>query len=142
MTHTPDEIKKGLELCIAGVYDCCRCSYHEVGNGDCVTDVKCDVLAYIQQLESDNAQQARCIENLTDKLNATNDALPRWISVKERLPEKCEFVLCIVRYGEDAWNHELGFVLINKWVHPGRSDGTVTHWMPLPEPPKKEDTNA
>jgi hypothetical protein len=64
------------------------------------------------------------------------DKCHRWISVEERLPENCEFVLCIVRYGEDAWNHELGFVLNDKWVHPGRSDGTVTHWMPLPEPPE------
>lgn len=63
----------------------------------------------------------------------------RWISVEERLPENCEFVLCIVRYGEDAWNYELGFVLNNKWVHPGRSDGTVTHWMPLPQPPEMKE---
>lgn len=70
--------------------------------------------------------------------NDAVDEMPRWISVEERLPEKCEYVICIVRFGEDAWNHELGFVINNSWVHAGRSDGIVTHWMPLPEPPKEE----
>lgn len=133
MTRTPDEIKKGLELCIAGVYDCCRCSYHEVGNGDCVTDVKCDALDYIQQLEADNAQQARCIENMTDKLNATNDALPRWISVEERMPEKHKGV--IVHCND-------GFLTLmcydgRDWQWNGKQDNSVTHWMPLPQPPKE-----
>lgn len=113
---TPEEIKKGLECCLD---DCDRvgnCPYS--GTFGCDECLKRDALAYIEKLEAQ---------------------IPRWIPVEERLPDKCEFVLCIVRYGEDAWNHELGFVLNNKWVHPGRIDGTVTHWMPLPEPPTKED---
>lgn len=32
-----------------------------------------DTLALIQQLQDDNAQLNRCIENMTDKLNAMND---------------------------------------------------------------------
>lgn len=98
-----------------------------------------DALAYIQQLESDNAQQARCIENLTDKLNATNDALPRWISVEERLPEKGVFV--VVYYGHfignlmdvymwdgECWRSSTGYL---------EDAENITHWMPLPEPPKE-----
>ena len=150
---TPDEIKKGLELCIAGVYDCCHCSYHEVGNGDCVTDVKCDALAYIQQLEADNAQLNRCIENMTDKLNATNDALPRWISVEERLPETCaetrSFYHSVAVLASENGRIMMGYFTTSK------DDGSFdfagvdshkkfydfakpSHWMPLPEPPKEE----
>lgn len=84
-----------------------------------------------------NAARA-CVDGKVVDSEVEIATFPRWISVEDRLPENCEFVLCIVRYGEDAWNHELGFVLNNKWVHPGRSDGTVTHWMPLPEAPKEE----
>ncbi len=61
---------------------------------------------------------------------------PRWISVEERLPEDCgERVLvrlnddCIVghpRMDTDRLNRGM-------WVRYGDN---VTHWMPLPEPPK------
>lgn len=59
--------------------------------------------------------------------------------MEERLPGEVESVLCIVRYGEDAFDYELGFFLRNKWHTAGRSDGVVSHWMPLPEPPKEEE---
>lgn len=63
-----------------------------------------------------------------------------WISVKDRLPESCETVLIysanerFVSTGyywsaEKRWN-QIGnrFLLF-----------TITHWMPLPEPPKESD---
>ena len=60
---TPEEIKKGLEICIAD--ESCRdCPYN---NGNCDMQLERDALAYIQQLE---AQQQR------------------WISVGERLPDE------------------------------------------------------
>lgn len=121
---TPDEIKKGME-----------------GLKFIANAVRIDnALSYIQRLEADNAQQARCIENLTDKLNATNDALPRWISVEERLPEKGVFV--VVYYGHfignlmdvymwdgECWRSSSGYL---------EDAENITHWMPLPEPPKEE----
>lgn len=77
--------------------------------------------------------------------------MAEWISVKERLPEKSgSYLVCyktgvvkIITYftGTIAPNHETwcedgpGFyILINK-VGYNISD-SVTHWMPLPEPPK------
>ena len=60
-----------------------------------------------------------------------NEAVtPRWISVKDRLPEVCENVLV---YGID------GFVDIGCLGNYGEWEGCEsipTHWMPLPEPPK------
>ena len=76
MERTPDEIKKGLECCSED--GCKSCPYEQ----DCYTTdgfsaLAADALALIQQLQDDNAQQARCIENMTDKLNAMNDEVAK-----------------------------------------------------------------
>ncbi len=140
---TPDEIKKGLECC----NEMCdsSCPYWE--DSECPISVRNDALAYIKQLEADNAQQARCIENLTDKLNATNDALPCWISVEERLPEGNDDVIVYVQslINGHCWvqtAHHLSTIGMDEceddeyWLDgAGEIVRCVTHWMPLPEPP-------
>lgn len=67
---TPDEIKKGLESCNKGWQHCNECPYHTIG---CDVVMCGDALEYIKQIEADNAQLNRCIENMTDKLNAAHD---------------------------------------------------------------------
>ena len=63
----------------------------------------------------------------------------KWISVKDRLPEAGTKALCYLKRGEywtavwddcgdDLWSDG------EAWC----SNGEVTHWMPLPEPPKGE----
>lgn len=59
-----------------------------------------------------------------------------WISVDDRLPEKIQIVIACLGGIDivmaDYYNDSKTF-----WV--GASEyrpGTVTHWMPLPEPPK------
>ena len=53
-----------------------------------------------------------------------------WISVKDRLPEKDEYVLCFCNIGD-------GFQAIFHYGKERKFDGTaVTHWMPLPNPPE------
>lgn len=78
---------------------------------------------------------------VADQLIAKGVTVRRWISVKDRLPDNAEDVLC---WYEDENNRE--------WVTVGKCfDGgwdldidclgerclTVTHWQPLPEPPKE-----
>ena len=71
-----------------------------------------------------------------------------WISVDERLPEEGKNVLCIegnktfiafMETVEDCGTHVPVFW---DWVAYDRDDTwnevCPTHWMPLPEPPKKE----
>ena len=66
----------------------------------------------------------------------TIDAAPTiggWVSVEDRLPDKqpCE---CLV---VNANNVETAICLDNRWITPRRVI-KITHWMPLPEPPKEE----
>lgn len=64
-----------------------------------------------------------------------------WISVDERLPEEREDVAILIRldgciyYRVGWWRGENV-----EWMQAGLGliEGTVTHWMPLPEPPKEE----
>lgn len=60
-----------------------------------------------------------------------------WISVDERLPEPNKLVLCIWEREDDGWNY--GFARYqreNVWYVSNEGMPRVTHWMPLPEPPK------
>ena len=69
------------------------------------------------------------------KLTAKGYRKQEWISVDDRLPEKYEKHLLLLDNGRITigWYHESamnfvedGFVTVNR----------VTHWMPIPEPPK------
>lgn len=62
---------------------------------------------------------------------------PKWIPVTERLPEKRKWVLCwcvsdtqeVLRWENNEWYHDPMHVYFYDFV---------THWMPLPMPPKEE----
>jgi len=88
---------------------------------------------------------ARAIESIP-----AGDVRPvEWIPVKERLPQICTNVLVagMMKY---RWEHKyLQFVdkaffnegeffeTSNDWYE-GQDEFEITHWMPLPEPPKEE----
>lgn len=61
--------------------------------------------------------------------------MDEWISVEERLPEEGSCVLAYSEFG-------IGYSICVKYYRHKRfwNDGgeSVTHWMPLPEPPKGE----
>jgi hypothetical protein len=61
----------------------------------------------------------------------------KWIPVSEKLPEKFKAVL---GYDPDKgrdilWYNENGFNIVDEYGYAYPTKG-VTHWMPLPEPPK------
>jgi hypothetical protein len=75
-------------------------------------------------------------EAIADHLIANGVTVQEWISVKDRLPEKWQNVLVVRTDGAfrfdfvgslDVWYDDVNFV-----GYP------VTHWMPLPQPPKGE----
>ena len=133
-----EKIKKGLAYCDSHdhMLNGCAggCPYWCDKYGCNSTEMKIDAIAYIQQLEE---QQ------------------PRWISVKERLPEPDQDVLliahgwkgrllCIGRLhheeAETSWLTGITSVesdwSINGWSYLKKP--LVTYWMPLPEMPKEE----
>ena len=123
---TQDEIKKWMECCTHGT--CNSCPYF---GDECDSDREViDTLEYIQQLEHQ-------IGELTEKVAQLEAAQPKWISVEERLPDEPGEVMaclygriCIVWYSNRCFETPSGMVL---YV----AENAVTHWMPLPQPPKE-----
>lgn len=61
-----------------------------------------------------------------------------WISVKERLPERFEHVLVYCKKHRGDIFVSCGYRYDNTgWYVDGIYTTVVTHWMPLPEPPKE-----
>ena len=112
---TPEAIKKGLACCAeASPGACDHCPYVN----DCEDFGACklprDALAYINQIES---------------------RVPKWISVKDRLPEDDGEVLILVN-GRRVY---LGYYKNRECLNNILVEGEiVTHWMPIPETPKEE----
>ena len=66
--------------------------------------------------------------------------MAEWISVEERLPEN---ELAVIAYSKEDGHAWYAFRRGGLWWRPGdrisvKVYGTVTHWMPLTEPPKEE----
>ena len=82
-------------------------------------------------------------EVIADHLIANGVTVQGWISVKDRLPEDREWVLVWhtgystpkkAKHKDDCDPHLPIFILDgDKGL-----DGEITHWMPLPQPPKGE----
>jgi len=87
------------------------------------------------------------LDKIIDRLGAYEDTgltpeqvvAQKWIPVTERLPDewtdvlvwsKCGFCVVAVSLGSHGkWRES--------WTHMMIDDNTITHWMPLPEPPKE-----
>lgn len=90
----------------------------------------------------------RVIENMPA---ADVQPVDRWISCKDKMPEDNTLVLFVyvskngvksVHYGYHQTLKGLG----SSWAKPSGGwhyyDDDITHWQPLPEPPKDGDTNG
>ena len=107
---------------------------------------KQDILDYFSDI---NYAYNDCtkLNTLSDMLDELMEAGPKWISVKDSLPPMYHKVLIT---GKDCAGGSFGVI---KGSHDGDKEGqwyrddigqyvnssgdTVTHWMPLPEPPKE-----
>ena len=79
-------------------------------------------------------------EDVADHLIANGVTVKQWIPVTERLPEKEGSYLVCSKTGKVYTSHYYtekkcsgGYIRKPAWSHPN-----ITHWMPLPEPPKEE----
>lgn len=103
-----------------------------------------EAIWYLQPI-ADSASLPRYVEALGMAIAALREQ-PRWISVKERLPEINTKVLVRYKHTGEPHKRSTAFdylyvsatnpVVFNWTQHPCR----VTHWMPLPEPPEVEIT--
>lgn len=112
--RTPEEIKERAATCITST--CSECPYDRTEYFCDATDVMDNLLTYAQHLE---AQQ------------------PKWISVKERLPEETgKYIVCTrkkaVYCTAFRFFHGDGYFATDSNTH-------ITHWMLLPQPPEEEE---
>ena len=84
-------------------------------------------------------------EAVADYLLDSGVTMQEWIPVEDRLPEEGEYVLCVLKgfnYGGKI--QVCKFVPADKFKdkpyfeHFRNGFPSVTHWMPLPHPPKGE----
>lgn len=96
-----------------------------------------DLLAAADRIANQNTHIA-ALQMEIEKLRAQ---LPRWIPVEERLPEVwrndetaelVNYMICSPDFGVDIGNYH---AKAKKWLCMALPC-TVTHWMPLPEPPE------
>ena len=100
-----------------------------------------ELLESVPQPENIYGQVPIGVCRIADHLIANGVTIQKWIPVTERLPERREDVLLCRKFWNEIQNPQMGwyndvsgewFDLSNRVIH------KVTHWMPLPEPPKGE----
>ena len=112
-----ESLIKHLKYCSKYDADCMKCERWDYDCGD-----------------------SRCVENLLEKAAVALEQ-QRWIPVNERLPEGHGKYLCVLKSGAFRGCY---YQMIMYHDQHGFRDGCVyyddvTHWMPLPEPPKEEE---
>lgn len=81
--------------------------------------------------------QAEIASRILYTLGYRKQSEGEWISVYDRLPEAGKLVLCIGERGDDKQNYGFGrYQAHDVWYVSNEGIPCVTHWMPLPEPPK------
>ena len=84
------------------------------------------------------------IEGLADDVMyiiARGITVQEWIPVKDRLPESGGYVVCIAKRNPfSRFMPMVARIDKNGWVNPITEQyiSEVTHWMPIPQPPKGE----
>lgn len=94
----------------------------------------------VEVIESARYWGSNTSEEIADHLISHGATVQEWISVNDRLPEAGGYVVCIAK--RNPFSRFIPIVARiekNGWVNPITEQyiSEVTHWMPLPEPPKE-----
>lgn len=141
--RTPEEIKQELQWlaygCRESNTECDECIHAEICSNVTERGAPCNALALIEHLESER--------------DAALAKVPRWISVEGKMPPEDTKVLvyatekikgfgsvtAICEYSETTsmFGNKTGrYDWSSPWEY-FHVDYDITHWMPLPEPPKE-----
>ena len=114
---TLEKVIKGLECC-GDKMDCNECPFSDFSGLGCFEHLR---------------------EAALELLKAQ-----KWISVKDRLPESSYMVVCVdINHDVYVTQYSCRYKKFNAYDTDGGDMfalETVTHWMPLPEPPKEGDS--
>ena len=95
-------------------------------------------------------EQDMIIQDLRRENAKLRASAPKWISVNDRLPDNKEYDWVLAQVVEDNGFMHIPTVMEYRqskndwfeetygWLSDHNGAFTVTHWMPLPEPPKGE----
>lgn len=84
-----------------------------------------------------DAELNACLKIITP--NVLEAVRPKWISVADKLPETFKPVIVCREYKKGTPKVEQGYRDVNGWWKVfGCRVKSVSHWMPLPEPPEEE----
>ena len=118
---------------------------------DRIANQSTHIAALQQEIEKLRAQNEQLREAAALVTKESAELLERrWIPVEERLPELDELVL-VIASGKPKENItldnavELATLYSDGWcleMWPEWTGATVTHWMPLPEPPEVENAET
>ena len=81
------------------------------------------------------------VEYVADRLIRNGVTVQEWISVYDELPEVGRYVVCIAKRNPfSRFMPMVARIEKNGWVNPMTEQyiSEVTHWMPMPNPPKGE----
>ena len=81
------------------------------------------------------------VERVVNALIDNGVTVQEWVSVKDRLPEAGGYVVCIAKRNPfSRFMPMVAKIEKNGWVNPITEQyiSEVTHWMPMPKPPKGE----
>jgi len=80
---------------------------------------------------------AHHLKPLTALIEYAESLEQQWVSVSDRLPDICgDYLIWMPSTNEISWSF---FSSDKKWAVGNRFYEGVTHWMPLPNPPKRSE---
>ena len=104
-------------------------------------DVRKKLVDLIIDAKRTDPETGSFTEYLADHLISNGVTVQEWISVEDRLPEVGGYVVCIAKRNPfSRFMPMVARIEKNGWVNPITEQyiSEVTHWMPMPNPPKGE----
>lgn len=106
-----------------------------------LVDIVCDATQINGCIHSCNHPPCAMVRGIVDVLIENGVTVQKWIPVTDRLPEAGGYVVCIAKRNPfSRFMQMVARIDKNGWVNPITEQyiSEVTHWMPLPDPPKGE----